>query len=63
MSYDRPITSGFTATAAPPEAEAWEKFAATLERGRTARVTVGARLHCEGQLVGELDGEFAVLPP
>jgi len=23
---------------------------------------VGAQLHCEGQFVGELDGEFAVLP-
>lgn len=62
MNYDRPITAGFTATAAPPDADAWEKFAATLERGRTARVHVQARLWCEGEAVGELDGEFAVLP-
>ena len=62
MSYDSPITAGFTATAAPPEAEAWEKFAATLERGRTARVHVQATLWCEGEAVGVLDGEFAVLP-
>ena len=62
MSYDRPITAGFTATAAPPEGEAWQKFATTLERGRTARVHVRATLWSEGELVGELDGEFAVLP-
>ena len=61
MSYDRPITSGFTATAAPPSDEAWDKLVATVERGRPARVNVGAQLHCDGQLVGELDGEFAVL--
>ena len=62
MSYDRPITTGFTATATAPAGEAWAKLVATVERGRPARVIVGARLYCEGQLVGELDGEFAVLP-
>ena len=63
MSYDRPITTGFTATAAAPAGEAWTKLVATIERGRPARVNVGAQLFREGQLVGELDGEFAVLPP
>lgn len=62
MSYERPITAGFTATAAPPAGEAWQKLVATVARGRPARVSVGARLHCAGQLVGELAGEFAVLP-
>ena len=62
MSFDRPITAGFTAAASPPAADAWEKFAATLERGRTARVHVHATLRCEGETVGEFDGEFAVLP-
>jgi len=62
MSYERPIATGFTATAAPPTGEAWQRLVATVERGRPARVNVGARLYCEGVLVGELDGEFAVLP-
>jgi thioesterase domain-containing protein len=62
MSYERPITAGFTATAMPPDDESWAKLAGTLRRGRPARVRVAARLECEGQLVGELDGEFAVLP-
>lgn len=62
MSYERPIAIGFTATAAPPVGDAWDKLVATVERGRPARVNVHAQLHCEGQLMGELDGEFAVLP-
>ena len=62
MSYERPITTGFTATAAPPTGDTWQKLVATVERGRPARVNVGAQHHCDGQLVGELDGEFAVLP-
>lgn len=62
MSYERPITTDFTATAAPPTGEAWEKLVATAARGRPARVNVAAQLYCEGLLVGELDGEFAVLP-
>jgi thioesterase domain-containing protein len=62
MSYERPIAAGFMATAALPSGDTWQKLVATVERGRPARVNVGAQLHCEGQLVGELDGEFAVLP-
>ena len=62
MSYERPITAGFTATAVPPDDASWARLAVTLRRGRPARVRVGARLECAGQLVGELDGEFAVLP-
>ena len=62
MSYDRPIAAGFTASALPPAGEDWHKLVATLERGRPARVQLGARLHCDGQDVGTLEGEFAVLP-
>ena len=52
----------FPGTAGPPVGGAWDKVVATVERGRPARVNVHAQLHCEGQPVGELDGEFAVLP-
>jgi thioesterase domain-containing protein len=62
MSYQRPITTGFTATAAPPVGDAWDKLVGTVERGRPARVIMHAQLQCAGELVGELDGEFAVLP-
>jgi thioesterase domain-containing protein len=62
MSYERPITTGFTAKSAPPVGDAWDRLVATVERGRPARVIMHAQLLCEGELVGELDGEFAVLP-
>jgi thioesterase domain-containing protein len=62
MSYERPIATGFTATAAPPAHNVWDRLVATVERGRPARANVHAQLHCEGALAGELEGEFAVLP-
>jgi thioesterase domain-containing protein len=62
MSYERPITGGFTAQAASPDEEAWAKLVATLRRGRPARIHVRATLKSGGELVGELEGEFAVLP-
>lgn len=63
MSYERPITAGFTATATAPDDDAWRKLVATLQRGRPARARVRAVLECDGEPVGELDGEFALLPP
>ena len=62
MSYERPITGGFTAKAAAPDEAAWAKLVATLRRGRPARVRVRAALESGGEPVGELEGEFAVLP-
>jgi thioesterase domain-containing protein len=62
MTYERPITAGFTATAAPPEPAAWQKFTATLVRGRMARARLIAILDCDGTRVGSLDAEFAVMP-
>lgn len=63
MSYERPITAGFTATATAPDPAAWQKLVAILRRGRPARARVRARLECNGDSVGELEGEFALLPP
>lgn len=62
MSYERPITGDFTAKAAPPQVAAWAKAVATLGKGRPARVHVTATLECQGEQVGVLEGEFAVLP-
>jgi thioesterase domain-containing protein len=62
MSYERPITGDFTATAAPPEAAAWARAVATLSKGRPARVHVTTTLEHAGQWVGVLEGEFVVLP-
>jgi thioesterase domain-containing protein len=63
MSYDRPVTADFVAKAAAPGAAEWEKLKATLARKRTARLRIHAWLECDGERAGELEGEFAVLPP
>jgi thioesterase domain-containing protein len=62
MSYDRPITSGFTASASSPDDTAWAKAVAALAKGRPARIHAGASLECLGERVGTLEGEFVVMP-
>jgi thioesterase domain-containing protein len=62
MSYDRPMSTGFTATAAAPDDAACASIAATLARGRPARVRMQARLEREGLAAGALEGEFVVMP-
>jgi thioesterase domain-containing protein len=63
MHYEQPIVAGFTAQAAPPSPDEWRKLAATLARGRMARARVTATLSCQGEEVGRLEAQFAVVPP
>lgn len=63
MDYERPITGDFVATAAAPAADDWQRLLQTLQRGRMGRIVVRAALTCDGEPVGELEGEFAVIPP
>jgi thioesterase domain-containing protein len=62
MSYEHPITGAFTATAVAPDPQEWTRLRSALARGRPGRVHVAAQLECHGARVGELDGEFVVLP-
>ncbi|HWJ04277.1 MAG TPA: YiiD C-terminal domain-containing protein [Steroidobacteraceae bacterium] len=62
MEFLRPIGGEFDATASTPDDASWDRLLATLRRGRMGRITVRAVLGCEGETVGELLAEFAVLP-
>ncbi len=62
MEFERPITGDFTATATAPDDGDWSRLLATLRRGRMGRIAVRAVLDCAGERVGELEGEFAVMP-
>jgi thioesterase domain-containing protein len=62
MDFERPIVADFTATAVPPSPADWERLLGTLQRGRMGRIAVRTVLDCEGERVGELEGEFAVIP-
>jgi thioesterase domain-containing protein len=62
MDFEQPIVADFTAIAIPPAAADWARLLATLQRGRMGRIVVRSVLECEGARVGELEGEFAVIP-
>lgn len=61
MNYERPITDGFTALSAIQDATTWLKFVNTLKRKKRARIAVAAALYCNGDKVGEFDGDFVAL--
>lgn len=58
MNYDRPITGEFVALSSIPGSTTWQKFLTTLKRKNRARISVSTVLHCNGEKVGELQGDF-----
>lgn len=62
MEFEKPIAASFRATSSPPPADAWQRLLSALGRGRMGRVEIEAVLESEGERVGLLVGEFAVLP-
>jgi thioesterase domain-containing protein len=63
MDFERPITGAFRATAQAPEPQEWSRLLQALQRGRMGRIAVRTVLTCGVERVGELEGEFAVIPP
>jgi thioesterase domain-containing protein len=59
MRHLRPITGAFTASSFLADPGAWDKFVATYQRRKLARIAVRASLRCREELVGELDGVVA----
>lgn len=62
MEFERPIGAEFTASATPGADDGWDRLEAALRRGRMGRIVVRSTLECRGERVGELMGEFAVIP-
>jgi thioesterase domain-containing protein len=62
MDFERPIVADFAAIAGPPAAADWDRLLSALRRGRMGRIVIRSVLECEGTRVGELEGEFAVIP-
>jgi thioesterase domain-containing protein len=58
MSYDLPMPGEFSAEAAAPVPEKWQRFLATLKKHKRARLSIRSILHCEGKKVGEFEGDF-----
>jgi thioesterase domain-containing protein len=58
MTYERPITGTFTASAVISDTTAWPRFVDTLKRKGRGRLTVRSILHRHAEKVGEFEGDF-----
>lgn len=63
MDYQKAMHGAFTAHTLPLADTAWQRMAATLAKGRMARLQLTVELECGAVTAGRLDGEFVVLPP
>lgn len=61
MSYDLPMPGDFSAEATAPAPEKWQRFLATLLKHKRARISVRSILKCEGQQVGQFEGDFVAI--
>jgi thioesterase domain-containing protein len=61
MSYELPITGEFTAEAVAPAPEKWLRFLAALLKYKRARISIKSILNCDGQKVGEFEGDFVAI--
>lgn len=61
MSYDLPMPGDFSAEAAAPAPEKWQRFLATLTKHKRARISVQSALYCEGKKVGQFEGDFVAI--
>ena len=61
MSYDLPMPGDFSAEATAPAPEKWQRFLATLLKHKRARISIRSVLNCEGQQVGEFEGDFVAI--
>jgi thioesterase domain-containing protein len=58
MSYELPITGEFTSESFAPAPEKWQRFLAMLSKYKRARISIRSELMCNGQKVGEFEGDF-----
>jgi thioesterase domain-containing protein len=58
MSYDLPMLGEFSAEAAAPAPEKWQRFLATLLKHKRARISISSILNCDEKKVGEFEGDF-----
>jgi thioesterase domain-containing protein len=61
MKYERPIPEKFTALSSLQDSTTWQRFVKILKRKHRARIGVAVMLQCDGERVGELEGDFVAL--
>lgn len=63
MSYELPITGEFTAETLALAPDKWQRFLAMLLKYKRARIGIRSVLKCNGQKVGEFEGDFVAIIP
>ena len=61
MTYEKAVDGYFSAEAATPSVELWQKFTRTLQRKGRARIAVAAVLMQEDYVAGHFEGDFVAL--
>lgn len=61
MVYERPIADKFVACSSMEDPSAWKKFQEVFKRKRRARISVKVTIQCNGEKVGEMNGDFVAL--
>ncbi len=61
MVYERPIADKFVASSSVGDPSAWQKFQEVFRRKKRARISVRVTIQCNGEKVGEMNGDFVAL--
>ena len=61
MIYERPIEDKFTASSSVGDPSAWTKFQEMFKRKRRAKISIKVTIRCNGEKVGEMNGDFVAL--
>ncbi len=61
MLYERPIADKFVASSSVGDPSAWKKFQEVFRRKQRARISVKVTIQCNGEKVGEMNGDFVAL--
>lgn len=61
MTYERPIVDTFTSASETVGPAEWGEFLDTLKRRKRARMRLRSVLRCNGEKVGEMEGDFVAL--
>jgi thioesterase domain-containing protein len=62
MDYLTPIDDVFIATSRSPDEAIWSRFLKALDRGRPARVELGAEVESASRLVAAFEGAYVAVP-
>lgn len=61
MTYEQPIADRFIAACDIDDPSNWQKFQEVFRRKKRARISVTVTLHCNGEKVGQMLGDFVAL--